>query len=52
MPQRLISADDHVDLSHDTIKTFLDAKYHDAYNQALRDFGGDQALRHRSASLA
>jgi hypothetical protein len=39
MPHRLISADDHVDLSHDTIKSFLDPKYHDAYNQALRDFG-------------
>src|ERR1700678_3765341 len=39
MAQRLISADDHVDLSHDKIKSFLDPKYHDAYGQALREFG-------------
>jgi predicted TIM-barrel fold metal-dependent hydrolase len=39
MAQRLISADDHVDLSHDKIKSFLDPRYHDAYNQALREFG-------------
>jgi uncharacterized protein len=46
MAQRLISADDHVDLSHDTIKSFLDPKYHDAYTQALRDFGASMgALR-------
>jgi uncharacterized protein len=38
VPQRLISADDHVDLSHDKIKSFLDPKYHDDYNQALRNF--------------
>jgi predicted TIM-barrel fold metal-dependent hydrolase len=38
MPQRLISADDHVDLSHDKIKSFLDPRYHDDYNQALKDF--------------
>jgi hypothetical protein len=30
MAQRLISADDHVDLSHDKIKSFLAPKYHDA----------------------
>ena len=46
MAQRLISADDHVDLSHDTIKSFLDPKYHDAYTQALRAFGASMgALR-------
>jgi predicted TIM-barrel fold metal-dependent hydrolase len=38
MPQRLISADDHVDLSHDKIKSFLDPRYHDDYNRALMDF--------------
>jgi hypothetical protein len=30
MAQRPISADDHVDLSHDKIKSFLAPKYHDA----------------------
>ena len=39
MPQRLISADDHVDLSHEKIKSFLDPRFHDAYGQALKDFG-------------
>jgi predicted TIM-barrel fold metal-dependent hydrolase len=38
MSQRLISADDHVDLSHDKIRSFLDPKYHAAYTQALKDF--------------
>ena len=38
MPQRLISADDHVDLSHDKIKSFLDPKFHDAYSAALMEF--------------
>jgi uncharacterized protein len=45
MPQRLISADDHVDLSHDKIKSFLDPRYHDAYSQALRDFGASMGER-------
>lgn len=39
MTTRLISADDHVDLSHDRIKSFLEPKFHDAYNDALVEFG-------------
>lgn len=50
MPHRLISADDHVDLSHDTIKSFLDPKYHDAYNQALRDFGASMGAMRSNES--
>jgi predicted TIM-barrel fold metal-dependent hydrolase len=38
MPQRLISADDHVDLSHDKVKSFLDPTYHDDYDQAVMEF--------------
>lgn len=38
--ERLISADDHVDLSHDQIKANLASKYHDAYNDALVAFAG------------
>jgi uncharacterized protein len=38
MPQRLISADDHVDLSHDKVKSFLDLKFHDAYDAAVKEF--------------
>lgn len=33
--QRLISADDHVDLSHDTVKRFLAKKYHADYDAAV-----------------
>jgi predicted TIM-barrel fold metal-dependent hydrolase len=38
MPQRLISADDHVDLSHDTVKSFLDPRYHSDYDQTVTSF--------------
>ena len=36
--ERLISADDHVDLAHDSVKAHLASKYHDAYDAALREF--------------
>ncbi len=36
--ERLISADDHVDLSHDAVKAHLASKYHDAYDAALHEF--------------
>jgi predicted TIM-barrel fold metal-dependent hydrolase len=38
MANRLISADDHVDLTHDKIKSFLDRKYHPYYNDAITNF--------------
>ena len=38
MAHRLISADDHVDLSHDKIKSFLDPKFHGDYAAALKAF--------------
>jgi predicted TIM-barrel fold metal-dependent hydrolase len=37
---RLISADDHVDLSHDAIKANLATKFHPDYDQALMEFYG------------
>ena len=37
--ERLISADDHVDLAHDTIKGHLASKFHDDYDRALGKFG-------------
>ena len=36
--ERLISADDHVDLAQDSVKAHLASKYHDAYDAALREF--------------
>ncbi|MCB0996809.1 MAG: amidohydrolase [Acidimicrobiales bacterium] len=36
--ERLISADDHVDLSHDVIKSHLASKHHQAYDDALMAF--------------
>src|SRR5690349_362993 len=36
--ERLISADDHVDIAHDSVKAHLASKYHDAYDAALREF--------------
>jgi predicted TIM-barrel fold metal-dependent hydrolase len=35
---RLISADDHVDVSHERVKSFLAPKFHDAYDTALAEF--------------
>jgi predicted TIM-barrel fold metal-dependent hydrolase len=37
---RLISADDHVDLSHDAIKANLATKFHSDYDAALMEFYG------------
>jgi predicted TIM-barrel fold metal-dependent hydrolase len=39
MKYRLISADDHVDLTHDAIKENLASKFHADYDDAVRDFG-------------
>jgi predicted TIM-barrel fold metal-dependent hydrolase len=36
--ERLISSDDHVDLSHDSVKRNLDRKYHDDYDEAVAAF--------------
>lgn len=41
--ERLISADDHVDLNHDQIKGFLASKFHADYDQALGRFGASMA---------
>ena len=38
--ERLISADDHVDLAHDAIKAHLASKFHDDYDRALQKFAG------------
>jgi predicted TIM-barrel fold metal-dependent hydrolase len=38
MSQRLISADDHIDLSHDRVKSFLDPKFHGSYDDAIMTF--------------
>ncbi len=37
---RLISADDHVDLTHSSVKSFLASKHHDDYDRALIKFAG------------
>jgi predicted TIM-barrel fold metal-dependent hydrolase len=36
--ERLISADDHVDIGHDRIKAHLATKFHDDYDTALANF--------------
>src|SRR5258705_11472739 len=36
--ERLISADDHVDLDHASVKAHLASKYHDAYDAAFMEF--------------
>src|SRR5882672_8332395 len=36
--ERLISSDDHVDLSHDNIKAYLATRFHDDYDAAIAAF--------------
>src|SRR5258708_10588080 len=51
MAHRLISADDHVDLSHDKIRSFLDPKFHDDSTNALKAFGASMsAMRSTQAN--
>jgi predicted TIM-barrel fold metal-dependent hydrolase len=38
MPQRLISADDHVDVSHKAVKAHLAPRYHEHYDDAVSRF--------------
>jgi predicted TIM-barrel fold metal-dependent hydrolase len=38
MPERLISADDHVDMSHDDVKEHLASAYHGDYDTAVAEF--------------
>ncbi|MCL2584368.1 MAG: amidohydrolase [Streptosporangiales bacterium] len=53
MPYKLISADDHCDLSHDDIKSHLDPVFHDDYNNALRAFGASmKAMRSMDTNQA
>jgi uncharacterized protein len=40
---RLISADDHVDLTHDRVKVFLATKHHEEYDHALKTFAASTA---------
>lgn len=40
---RLISADDHVDVAHDRVKSFLARKHHDDYDRALMEFASSMA---------
>ena len=47
--ERLISADDHVDLGHDRVKAHLAPKFHDAYDAGLARFGATMAS---TASIA
>jgi len=36
--ERLISSDDHVDLSHEDVKRHLTPKLHDDYDEAVQSF--------------
>ena len=46
MPERLISSDDHVDVTQDQVKAFLLPKHHDAYDAAVARV--EDELRQRS----
>ena len=46
MPSRLISSDDHVDVTQDQVKSFLLPKFHDAYDAAVARV--EDELRQRS----
>ena len=38
MRERLISADDHVDISHDAVKRNLATKFHGDYDNGFMEF--------------
>jgi len=46
MPSRLISSDDHVDVTQNQVKSFLLPKFHDAYDAAVARV--EDELRQRS----
>ena len=48
-PERLISADDHVDLSHDRVKEHLASRFHDDYDAGIAAF---RATMTSTASIA
>jgi hypothetical protein len=43
--ERLISSDDHVDLSHEDVKRHLTPKLHDDYDDAVQSFRSSGASR-------
>ena len=52
-PSRLISSDSHISIVHDQVKERLDAKFHDAYDDALQQaftemLGGNAAKANMS----
>jgi predicted TIM-barrel fold metal-dependent hydrolase len=48
-PERLISADDHVDLSHESVKRHLASRFHDDYDAGIAAF---RATMTSTASIA
>lgn len=48
--ERLISADDHVDLGHDTVKAHLATKFHGDYDAAVMDFAASMAPMRSAAA--
>ncbi len=50
--ERLISSDDHVDLSHDQVKGFLASRYHASYDDAIARFSASMARSHGAEANA
>ncbi|MDE3204771.1 MAG: amidohydrolase family protein [Acidobacteriota bacterium] len=50
MAQRLISADDHVDVTHDKVKGYLASRHHADYDDAVAAFGQARAASMSSDS--
>ena len=48
--ERLISADDHVDLAHDSIKACLATRFHDDYDKALMKFAASMGPMRSNAA--
>ena len=45
--ERVISSDDHADLSHDRVKSFLASQFHDDYDRAVDAYDRANALQRR-----
>ena len=50
MSQRVISADDHIDVTHDQVKAHLSPRFHEDYDAAVTSFTRAMASRRTAES--
>src|SRR5688572_24264858 len=50
--ERIVSSDSHVTVTHDAVKSHLDPKLHDGYDEALAEMARMMGLQMASAGVA